>query len=108
MMFAGKTQRPSCFITVPEGPYLWNVHFVTYECRKNSKQHFKACFLYFLGVLLNALFILILLLQAMINLYLWENHSHWIWPIFSFHAGIADYIHSVFAEFIVQEEVDEV
>ena len=30
MMFRGSTQRPSFFSTVPEGPNLLKVHFVTY------------------------------------------------------------------------------
>merc|ERR1712241_1037287 len=29
MMLRARMQSPSCLVTVPDGPYLWNVHFVT-------------------------------------------------------------------------------
>ena len=31
MMLSGRMHRPSMVWTVPEAPYLWNVHFVTLE-----------------------------------------------------------------------------
>ena len=31
MMLRARIQSPSCLVTVPDGPYLWKVHFVTWS-----------------------------------------------------------------------------
>ena len=50
MMFRGRIQRPSFFSTVPDGPNLLKVHFVTYnsyiyvicpKLRSKSDKYFK-------------------------------------------------------------------
>ena len=41
-------------------------------------------------------------------IYLREHFGHGIRPILSFHASILNNINSIFAEFAVQEKVDEI